>query len=272
MIAMHRKLFLTTMLGISSAAWIALWLWAQSPYGRYIDHGDWTNIGIAGSICSALPTGRFLLPAVMYVGGWLLMLIAMMLPTMLPLLEIYDRISISNPKRKYLLFMVIGGYLVAWLGFGVFAHLADLLLHQVVRSTEWLTLNGWAVGAAVIAISGIYQFTDLKKRCLDQCRTPMSFLMKHWSGRSETLTSAFTLGWKHGIYCVGCCWATMILMFIVGTANVGWMLLLGAVMAAEKNLPQGKYIAAPFGAGLLVWSFAIVVNNFPMLTVSAGQG
>ena len=74
----------------------------------------------------------------------------------------------------------------------------------------------------------------------------MSFIMKHWSRRAETTTSAFSLGWRHGLYCVGCCWATMVLMFIVGTANVGWMLLLGAVMAAEK-ICRRKISAAPFG-------------------------
>ena len=97
MIAVHRKLFAITLLGISSAAWLSLWLWAQGPYGRYVDHGDWTTSGLPAQFAACLPTGRFLLPALVYVGSSLLMLIAMMLPTSLPLLEIYRQITIPAP-------------------------------------------------------------------------------------------------------------------------------------------------------------------------------
>jgi len=267
-IAAHRKLFSGTLIGISGVAWLALWWWAQSPYGRYIDHGDWTNIGIAGSICTALPAGEFLLPAFLYSGGWLLMLIAMMLPTTLPLLEIYSRITNKRMDRNSLLSMVISGYLAAWMGFAILAHFADAMLHKVVMSSSWLTFNGWAIGAGVIALAGAYQFTDLKKRCLEQCRTPMSFVLKYWSRGTDGPGSAFGLGWRHGLFCVGCCWATMLLMFIVGTANVGWMLLLGSVMAFEKNSPWGKYITAPFGASFLLCALGILVWNSHLLLAS----
>jgi predicted metal-binding membrane protein len=267
-IVAHRKLFAGTLFGISGIAWLTLWWWAQSPYGRYIDHGDWTNIGIAGSICATLPAGEFLLPAFLYTGGWLLMLIAMMLPTILPLLEIYRRITDKRTDRNRLLFMVISGYLAVWMVFAVLAHSADLSLREIAKSSPWLTFNGWAIGVGVIALAGAFQFTDLKKRCLEQCRTPMSFIMKHWSRRTDGPTFAFRLGWGHGLFCVGCCWATMLLMFIVGTANVGWMLLLGAVMAFEKNLPWGKYITAPFGAGLMLCALGILVWNSPLLLAS----
>ena len=86
-----------------ASAWVTLWLWAASPYGRYLDHGSWLQAGLGASLCRALPAGEVLLPAAIYVGGWLLMTAAMMLPTTLPLLEIVERITAARPDRSMLL-------------------------------------------------------------------------------------------------------------------------------------------------------------------------
>ena len=263
-VAHHRNWFLPAMGGLLVFAWAVLWLWSESPYGRYLDHGDWTRTGVAGAICAALPAGQTLVPAFFYVGGWVLMLVAMMLPTTLPLLEVYRQLTRKRADRHLLLALVIAGYLAVWLCFGVLAHLADLGVHAAVTGSAWLTFNGWAVGAAVLAVAGAFQFSTLKYRCLDRCRTTLSFVMEHWRGRRER-ARAFALGWRHGLYCVGCCWALMLLMFVVGTGNVGWMLLLGAVMALEKNSPWGRTLRAPLGVGLLLWSLGIVAWNLGTL-------
>jgi predicted metal-binding membrane protein len=257
--ARHRpRGFVLVALPLFALAWAALWRWAQSPYGGSLDHGDWTEIGFAASICRALPAGELLLPGLLYVGGWVLMTAAMMLPTTLPLLEIVARITAGRSDRRLLLGLVVAGYLSIWSLFGVVAHLADLGLHALVPQSPWLTFNGWALGAAILAIAGLFQFSDLKRRCLDACRTPMTFVVQHWRGYDQR-RQAMLLGAHHGLYCVGCCWALMLLMFVVGTGNVGWMLALGAVMAAEKNLPWGRRLSAPLGLGLLAWSAAIVI-------------
>lgn len=248
--------FLLSMGGLTVLAWLALWLWAASPYGRYLDHGDWTQIGVAGAICLAFPAGDVVVPAVLYVGGWVLMLVAMMLPTTLPLLEVFRRLTRHRADRHLLLALVVGGYLLAWTGYGVLAHLADLLLFQVVKASPWLAIHGWAIGAAVIAAAGVFQFTGLKHHCLDKCRTPLDLALAHRHGGARS--RALGLGWHHGTHCVGCCWALMLLMFVVGTGSVGWMLVLALVMAAEKNLPWGRYLSAPLGAGLLSGAAAIV--------------
>jgi predicted metal-binding membrane protein len=147
--------------------------------------------------------------------------------------------------------LVIIGYLAVWSAFGFLAHSADRAFSAVVRQSDWLAANGWAIGAAILAIAGLYQFSALKYRCLDKCRTPLSFVIEHWRGTDEK-RQALLLGAGHGAFCVGCCWALMLLMFVIGTANIGWMLGLGAVMAAEKNLPIGRRLAAPLGAVLLL--------------------
>lgn len=241
-------------------AWITLWIWAESPYGRYLDHGDWTNIGIAGAICRAIPGGSLLVPAILYVAGWVLMLAAMMLPTTLPLLEIYRRLVQRRSDRHLLLALVIFGYLAAWGGFGAAAHGLDLALYSAVIESPWLTLNGWAVGAGVLAMAGAFQFSRLKYACLDKCRMPLGFVMEHWHGHSERY-QALRMGFRHGLFCIGCCWALMLLMFVVGTGSVGWMLLLGAAMATEKNLPWGRRIGKPIGVGLLAWASIVVAQH-----------
>jgi predicted metal-binding membrane protein len=239
-------------------AWATLWLWAASPYGRYLDHGSWLEAGLGGALCRALPGGDVVLPALVYVGGWLLMTAAMMLPTVLPLLEFVERITAARPDRALLLALVIGGYLAVWGGFGLLAHAADGALHALAAASPWLTFNGWLVGAGMLALAGLFQFSALKYRCLEQCRTPLSFVVRHWRGRAER-RQAFLLGAHHGLFCVGCCWALMLLMFVFGMGSVGWMLLLGALMAAEKNLAWGRRLSAPLGVALLAWSAWLVL-------------
>jgi predicted metal-binding membrane protein len=117
------------------------------------------------------------------------------------------------------------------------------------------------VGAGVLAIAGGFQFTALKYHCLDKCRTPFSFVNQHWRGKFAR-REAFLLGAHHGVFCVGCCWAIMLLMFVVGAGSVGWMLMLGAVMAIEKNAAWGRHLSAPLGAGLLVWSGVILASDW----------
>ena len=241
-------------------AWAALWLWAQGPYGRYLDHGRWTEIGIAAEICRALPRGDVLFPGLLYIGGWLLMTAAMMLPTVLPLLPRFERLTAERADRRVLVGLLIGGYLLVWVAFGFAAHLLDTALHLIIRQSTWLEVNGWVLGANVLATAGAFQFTRFKYRCLDQCRTPFSFIAQYWRGRRPR-RNAFVLGAHHGAFCVGCCWAIMLLMFVVGTGNVGYMLLLGAIMALEKNAPWGRQLSRPLGFALLSWAAIVTAVN-----------
>lgn len=253
----RRAPFLLFFGGLVVCAWLTLWLWELSPYGRYLNHGSWTELGLAASICRAVPGGEILVPMALYVGGWVLMTAAMMLPTTLPLLDIFRRMIGNRADRHVLISLVVAGYLLVWGVFGLAAHGLDLGLHAVAQGSQWLTFNGWAVGAVVLALAGIFQFSSLKYRCLEKCRMPMSFVLRHWRG-GHAGRQAFLLGADHGLYCVGCCWALMLLMFVIGTGSVGWMLLLGAIMAAEKNLPFGRQLRIPLGGGLLVGSIVIV--------------
>jgi len=199
-------------------------------------------------------------PALLHALAWVLMIAAMMLPTTYPLLSMVRRVTAGRPDTGRLLALVVGGFFAAWLGFGLLAHGADAALRRGAGQSAWFVANGWMVGAAVLAGAGLFQWSSLKYRCLDRCRTPFGFVNARWHGRSPP-REALRIGLDHGLFCVGCCWALMATMFVVGVGNLGWMLALAAVMAAEKNLPWGRRLATPVGIGLLGWAGAIVVAH-----------
>jgi predicted metal-binding membrane protein len=248
-----RKAFLWSIGALIIVAWLTLWIWDRSPYGRYLSHVQLGEIGRDGG------TGAVLSVA-LYLGGWTLMTVAMMLPTTLPLVEIFRRLTASRPERWQLMALMMTGYLGVWLGFGIAAHVADWVLHEIVERSAWLDANAWVIGAGTLLLAGSFQFSRLKYRCLEKCRAPLSFVMEHWRGRHDR-RNALLLGVHHGIFCVGCCWALMLLMFAVGVGNIGWMLALGALMAAEKNLAWGRKLSAPLGLGLLGWGTLILLNH-----------
>ncbi len=194
----------------------------------------------------------------LFVTGWTVMTIAMMLPTSLPLFTLFQRLVRRREDSGLLLSLLIAGYLVTWSAFGLAAHVGDAGIHLGVEHWRWLDQNTQYIAVVTVLVAGLYQFTPLKYKCLDQCRSPMSFITAHWHGSGERLES-FKLGVHHGIFCVGCCWSLMLLMFAVGMGSIAWMLLLGAVMAIEKNVSWGRHLSAPLGVGLIAAALAVLV-------------
>ena len=253
-------LFWTLMAVLVVASWAVLWLWSASPYGRFLDHAGWGDAGALAALCRAIPQSDIVVPAVLHAAAWVLMIAAMMLPTTFPLLAMFRRIAGARPDAGRLLALVVLGFFAAWLTFGIAAHLADAAVRWAAGRYVWFVANGWIVGAAVLAAAGLFQWSALKYRCLDECRTPFGFVASRWHGRSPA-REAFRIGVDHGVFCVGCCWALMLIMFVVGVGSVGWMLALAALMAAEKNLPFGRRLRTPVGLGLLGGAAAIVLAN-----------
>ena len=242
------RLFIALLLAVVALAWLSLWVWGQSPYGRFLDHEALTEV-----------TGEDAALLVFFAAGWTLMIFAMMLPTTLPLMAMFHTMVGGRPNQLQLVGLLILGYLVVWSGFGVLIHLADILVHEGAEQIGWLEANYWVIGAGTLIVAGVYQFTPLKYHCLDKCRSPFSFIAGRWSGGNES-AQALRLGLDHGLFCVGCCWSLMLLMFGVGAGNIGWMFLLGAVMAIEKNLPWGRRLSMPLGVILLASGVAIAIG------------
>jgi predicted metal-binding membrane protein len=248
-----RRIFFGLLAALVALTWIALWLWGQSPHGRFLSHEESGHVHGGDS---------YVVLIALFVAAWTLMTVAMMLPTSLPLVALFHSFVRKRANQGRLVALLLAGYLTVWTLFGLFAHLADRGIHELVERSGWLAGNEWLIGAATIAVAGLYQFSSLKYRCLDKCRTPLSFIMEHWRGSNEK-RQAFRLGVHHGIFCIGCCWSLMLVMFAVGVGNIGWMLALGAVMAIEKNVPIGRRMSMALGVLLLAWGLAVALTATP---------
>jgi predicted metal-binding membrane protein len=253
-----QRLALALVAAVAVPAWALLALWSASPYRGYLDHGGWGDAIALSPLCRAVPGGEVVVPALVTAFAWLLMIAAMMVPTALPLVGTFRRIVAGRPDAGRLVAAVLAGYVAAWMGFGIVAHAADAGVRAAAAGSPWLVAHAWVLGAGVLALAGAFQFSALKYRCLERCRTPFGFVNAHWHGRRPARES-LRLGLAHGAFCVGCCWALMLVMFVVGMGNPGWMLVLAAAMAAEKNLPAGPRLRTPLGLGLLAWAAAIAL-------------
>jgi predicted metal-binding membrane protein len=233
---------------IAAGAWLALWL-LHSPaqaHPQSLHHysgGHFATSELAG---------------LLFVMGWALMTVAMMLPTSLPVLTTFHTIAGRRADRWLLLALVISGYLFAWTLFGIVVYYGTVALQWLASRSPWLMEHSWIAAPILLVLAGLFQFTSLKYRCLDKCRSPLSFVIGHWQGRHDRW-QAFRLGVDHGVFCVGCCWALMLLMFIVGVGSLIWMMILAIVMGVEKNAPWGRRLSAPLGVALLVSGAAYVV-------------
>jgi predicted metal-binding membrane protein len=201
-----------------------------------------------------------------FVVAWQAMIVAMMLPSSIPLIRLFHRVSAAQPSPARVRAAFLGGYALVWTGFGVAGFLGDVGVHRSVDAWPWLDAHSYLIAGGVLLAAGAFQFSDLKERCLRQCRAPGVYLMRRYRRGSA---AALRLGTGHGLFCLGCCWALMLLGFSAGVANLAWMAGLTALMVAEKTAPGGDRIVAPVGA-LLIALGALVVVHPPWLPAVFG--
>ena len=218
-------------------AWLTLALWEGSPYAAYLGH--------AGGV------GPLPVEAVLFAVGWVLMIVAMMLPSSVPLVVTFAALVRRRRHPWRLVGLVLVGYLVVWGAFGLAAWIADRGIHAAVDAVPWLAEHPQLIIATTLAVAGLWQFSPLRDRCLDECRSPLGFIVNRWRGTSER-SEALRMGLAHGAFCVGCCWSLMLVMFGVGLASASAMLVLGALTAIEKNLPWGRRLTRPLGVVLIL--------------------
>jgi predicted metal-binding membrane protein len=226
-----------SLVALAVAAWFALWLWGASPYGRYLHHEG--------------GTGPLPLEASLFALGWVLMIVAMMLPSSLPLVMTFGALVRRRTRAGSLVALLLAGYLVVWAAFGLAAWVFDRVIHAAVDALPLLAAHPQLIIGATLLAAGLWQFSPLRDRCLDECRSPLGFVLNRWRGVSEQ-REAFAMGIAHGAFCVGCCWSLMLVMFGVGLANVSAMLVLGGLTAVEKNLSSGRRLTRPLGVVLIL--------------------
>jgi predicted metal-binding membrane protein len=235
-----RAILVATLVAITVVAWLALWFWEGSPYGHYLHHD---GLGRAGAPL-ALGAAAFTL-------GWTLMIVAMMLPSSVPLVVTFGALVGRRRQPARLVALLLAGYLLVWAGFGFAAWAADRVVHAAVETLPWLAERPQLIIGATLLVAGLWQFSPLRDRCLDECRSPLGFVMNRWRGTSER-REALLMGIAHGAFCVGCCWSLMLVMFGVGISSLSAMLVLGGLTAVEKNLPKGRRLTRPLGVVLIL--------------------
>lgn len=184
----------------------------------------------------------------LFVVAWPVHVIAMMLPSSLPMLAHLERVAAGQPRFTSARAAFLSAYLAVWTVFGLAALAADLVVHRAVERLPALADRPWLLGASVFVGAGLFQFTSLKDRCLRECRHPGAFLTRYYR---RGAAGAFSLGLRHGIFCLGCCWALMLMMFAVGIANFPAMALLALVMIYEKTGRHGERAARWAGSALV---------------------
>jgi predicted metal-binding membrane protein len=154
-------------------------------------------------------------------------------------------------RPAILVALLLAGYLVVWASFGLAAWVFDRGIHAAVDALPWLAAHPQVIIGTTLLAAGLWQFSPLRDRCLDECRSPLGFVLNRWRGVSER-REAFAMGIAHGAFCVGCCWSLMLVLFGVGLANVAAMLVFGGLNAVEKNLPSGRRLTHPLGVILVL--------------------
>jgi predicted metal-binding membrane protein len=235
------------LLALAAVAW-----WSTVDRMAGMDAGPGTDLGAVG----------------WFLGVWVVMMAAMMFPSLAPTVALYARMTRRHGLDRPLLFA--GGYLLVWGAAGLGAYgLFRLGSSLFGGDLAWHSGGRWFAGA-VLAVAALYEITPLKDVCLGKCRSPLGFLLGTWrDGR----LGALEMGSRHAGWCLGCCWALMAALFALGVMSLTWMALVAALIALEKTVPWGRAVTWGTAAVLLALAIAVVAapHDVPGLVVPSGS-
>lgn len=193
----------------------------------------------------------------LFLLAWQAMIAAMMLPSSLPLIRLFFRTASRQEDAWKPQTAFVGAYLLVWTWFGAAAFVGDMLVHWAASNWAWLDERSWLIAGSVLVLAGAFQFSSLKEKCLTECRNPGVYMLHHYR---RGVRHAFTMGREHGLFCLGCCWALMIVGFAAGVANLWWMVALTAIMVFEKTGKGGDRGVAPIGIGLMALGGLVLLH------------
>jgi predicted metal-binding membrane protein len=228
---------------LAAVAW-----WSTVDRMRGMDAGPGTDLGTLG----------------WFLGVWIVMMAAMMLPSVSPTVALYSQMTKGRSPLRPLIFT--SGYLLVWAGAGVFAFaLADAGGRVSGDVLSWDRAGRWLAGG-ILVLAAVYELTPLKNVCLGKCRSPLGFLLGSWR---DGVRGALTMGTRQGAWCLGCCWALMASLFALGVMSIAWMAFVAGLIAAEKILPWGRAVTYGTAAILLGLGVLLIVapEAIPGLTV-----
>lgn len=237
-----RAVTLAALLGASLLAWAYILLGA----GMDMASMQMQSMSMPGmAMPSAWSASYFLLMLAM----WAVMMIAMMLPSAAPMILLFAAIERRRRQESPFVATVVfaAAYIVVWSGFSLGATLLQWQLDRLALLSPTMATTSRLIAGMVFIGAGLYQFTPLKQACLRSCQSPLEFISRYWNA------GPFGIGLRHGVYCVGCCWMLMLLLFVGGIMNLIWVALIAAFILLEKLLPQGKLLGYGLGAVLAGW-------------------
>jgi predicted metal-binding membrane protein len=194
---------------------------------------------------------------VVFLLAWQSMIAAMMLPSSLPMIRLFSRTAMSQPRARLARAIFISAYALVWTGFGAVAFAIDIAIHAAVNQTPWLYAHSYLIGGGTLLLAAAFQFSPLKDACLRQCRNPGAFILRYYR---RGLDAALVTGLRHGAFCLGCCWALMLVAFAAGAANLAWMAVLTLLMTLEKRSKIGPALVQASGVAMFLGGALIVLR------------
>ena len=191
---------------------------------------------------------------------WAVMMAAMMLPSAAPVILLvlgaYRRRGDSRARAAA--FMFVAGYVVAWTAFSAAASAAQVGLHRAALLAADMRSSSTTLSGAILLIAGVYQWLPIKNACLAHCQSPLGFLSRYWR---EGTVGGLVMGVRHGLFCVGCCWVLMALLFVVGVMNLLWVAALAALVLVEKLFRAGSVFGRVAGVAMGAWAVYLFVSS-----------
>lgn len=200
----------------------------------------------------------------LFVVAWTVMMAAMMLPSAAPMIALYaatQRTAPSPLARAVAVTHFALVYVALWAATGIPIYLVTVVLGALGRAALAYGI------AAVLIVAGVFQFSPLKRTCLRHCRSPLGFLLGHWR---PGWRGALSMGWAHAVYCLGCCWALMLVLVVAGAMGLAWVLLIAVLVTAEKLSPHGERVAWAIGALLVLVGLAVALRPDLAIVLRAG--
>lgn len=241
-IARDRRMVLAAVLALTALCWIYLALIAAGMEG--MSDSGMSGQGMAMAMAPAIWTPAY---AALMLVMWVVMMAGMMLPSALPMILTFATIGRRRRERgqpHVAISVFVAGYLIAWGAFSVAATAAQWGLEQASLLSPMMGAGSPVFGGLLLIAAGVYQFTPLKHACLRHCRSPVDFVLNRWR---DGAGGALRMGMEHGLYCLGCCWVAMALLFVFGVMNLLWIAALAILVLLEKAVPGGHRIAQAFG-------------------------
>jgi predicted metal-binding membrane protein len=239
------------LVGLLLALAVVGWWWTAGQM-QDMDMGPWTGLGTFG----------------WFIGVWVVMMAAMMFPSVAPTVALYSTLMRRRSLAQPLFFT--SGYLLVWSAVGALAFVAATVGGRLFGDVlAWDRAGRWVAGATLV-VAAAYELTPLKEVCLGKCRSPLGFLLGAWR---DGVSGALRMGARHGAWCVGCCWALMASLFALGVMSLAWMAFIAAVIAVEKLLPWRR--AATWGTATVLLALGVLLlvapDAIPGLTTSGSD-